>query len=341
MRFDSRVFKLAKDTEHPEQNEDVCRADAARGIAAIADGVASGIFSRQWARILAEATVADPPDPEDEESFRDWLAQRREAWSAEIDVSQLAWHQKPKLREGAFSTLLWVRIDPLDEHDRQPQDPWRLRAMAVGDSCLFHVREDRLLRAFPVQAIEEFEIDPIVLGSVDLNRDDLVRFKSLDVWCRPGDWLALCTDAVAERMLRLHEAGQSPAWQSYWRMTEQAWQEETVALRNQGEMRYDDATLLLLRVSDGLTPASADAQTAMPSQQAPVPTGLPRPAESGPHPEWTDRLRSLSGRLADEVSVQVARGVQKLKEVRRSAESAIRKYRDRLRSEDKTPPAED
>ena len=86
LQFQSRVFRLAKDVDHPEQDQDSCRIDEARGVAAIADGVASGIFSRQWAAILTEAVLADLPDPDNRESFARWLTLRREAWAAGIDV---------------------------------------------------------------------------------------------------------------------------------------------------------------------------------------------------------------------------------------------------------------
>ena len=332
MRFESRDFKLAKDAEHPEENQDAFRADADRGIAAIADGVASGIFAGQWARILTEATVAEPPDPGDQAAFGVWLAARREAWSAEIDVSQLAWFQKPKLREGAFSTLLWVEITPIDERDRQPQDPWRLRALAVGDSCLFHLRGEELLRTFPIERAEELEADPVATGSVDLNRDDLLEFKSYEALCRPGDVLVLCTDAVADWALRECEAGRPPVWEDYWDKSEQAWQEEVAALRSERQMRYDDATLVLLRVTDGVTvPEQPDRPTpaadAAPSTDETGPPPLP---DAAVHPDWAQKLKSFT----DQVSEQVARGVKKLKEVKESAGSAVKKYRERLRSQD-------
>jgi hypothetical protein len=337
MRFESRDFGLAKDAERPEENQDAFRADAARGIAAIADGVATALFAGQWARILTEATVVEPPDPGDKNAFAAWLARRREAWNAQIDVSQLAWFQKPKLREGAFSTLLWVEITPIDERDRQPQDPWRLRAFAVGDSCLFHHRGDQLLRAFPVERAEELEADPVVIGSIDLNRDELVDFKSYEGLCRPGDVLVLCTDAVADWALRNREAGRAPVWEDYWERPEQAWQEEVIGLRRERQMRYDDATLLLLRVTDGVTipkcvedgaHAAAAASTA--EQTGPTPL-----ADLAARPDWAEKLKSFSGQFADQVSERVARGMKKLKEVRESAESALRKYRERIRSEDK------
>ncbi|MHC4402580.1 MAG: protein phosphatase 2C domain-containing protein [Planctomycetota bacterium] len=340
-RFESRVFKLAKDAERPEENQDACRADAARGIAAIADGVASAIFSRKWAGILTEAAVADPPNPNDRDAFREWLAARREAWSAQINVADLAWFQKPKLREGAFSTLLWVEVLPLDESDREPADPWRLRVFAIGDSCLFHVREGRTLRTFPVEKAEEFNEDPLVVGSVDLNRDELLRFESLEEICRPGDLLALCTDAVAEWALKEQNAGNLPAWEKCWTKTEEAWQEEILALRNDRRMRHDDATLLLLRVSDGATEPTSTAPAAA---RSPAPT-TPPPAEPPPLPsepprlpDWGENLKTLSQQLAAGVSKRVARGIEKLKGLKEKAGSAFRRYRERLRSDDETRP---
>ena len=340
MRFESRVFKLAKDAEHPEENQDASGTDAARGIAAIADGVAAGIFAGQGARLLNQAAVAEPPDPGDKDDFAAWLAERRDQWNAQIDVSQLAWFQKPKLRDGAFSTLLWVVITPIDESDRQPQDPWRLRAFAVGDSCLFHVRRSELLRTFPIEKAEELEADPVVIGSVNLNRDELLEFQSFEALCRPGDWLVLSTDAVADWALRRREAGDLPDWADYWTKTEAAWQEEVTALRSDRQMRYDDATLLLLRVSDGVSAPQqpepiAPAAEAAPAQEQTSPPALP---QTEPQPDWTQKLKSFSEQLAGQVSQQVSRGMKKLKEVKESAESAWRRYRDKSRSEDRDKP---
>jgi hypothetical protein len=336
MRFASRVFQLAKDAERPEENQDACQADARRGIAAIADGVASSLFSRRWAQILTRATVAEVPDAGNPQAFGRWLAERRQAWTSQINVSELAWFQKPKLREGAFSTLLWVEVMPLHDTDRRPEDPWRLRVFAVGDSCLFHVRQRELLRSFPVQRAEQLEGSPLVIGSVDLNRDELVKFQSLEEICRPADLLVLCTDAIAEWALRVQEAGSPPVWQRYWSMTQEAWQEEILALRDRREMRHDDATLLLLRVGDGVTaPEQADQATLPAQAAADAPAPPPAPAAE---PDWTERLKSFSEQLAGQVSQQVARGLQKLKQVKKSAESALRKYREKRRRDDKNRP---
>jgi hypothetical protein len=250
LRFEWRVLTLAKDADYPEENQDVFRVDDERGVAAIADGVSSSLFARQWARILVEAALDGLPDPDDRQALAHWLAEHRAAWSRQIDVSRLAWFQKPKLRYGAFSTLLCLHLLPPGEGPQEGEPAWRLRGLAIGDSCLFHERDGKLLRKFPIQASAELESDPVVLGSVDLNRDELLQFHRLDEPCRSGDLVVLCTDAVADWALRLEESGSPPAWQTYWEMAPSAWQEEILVMRAQRQIRCDDTTLGLLRITD-------------------------------------------------------------------------------------------
>ena len=251
MQFDSQVFELPKDVEYPEQNQDAWALDHRRGAAAIADGVASTIFSRQWARILTEAAMASLPDPDLPEAFRCWLGDCREAWRSRINVSKLAWHQKAKLRDGAFSTLLWLML--MDEPETSL---CRLRGYAVGDSCLFLVRGGKTIRTFPLHNSAELEANPMVLGSIDLRHDKQVQFERLDEACRPGDLVVLCTDAVADWALRQQEAGAPVEWEGFWNMPEEAWQCEVTALRDRRQMRYDDTTMILLRVVSQLPPES-------------------------------------------------------------------------------------
>jgi len=339
MQFAARIFTIAKDPEHPEQFQDACHVDAAGGIAAVADGVASTLFSGQWAELLTQAIVADALDPADQEGFACWLKKRREAWSAQIDVSGLAWFQKAKLPLGAFCTLLWVRLLPEEESPPPTPPSQRLQAFALGDSCLLHVRGGEAIHTFPIQQSPQFDADPLAVGSLDLGRDQLLNFRCLEERCLLGDLLVLCTDAVAQWALRRCESGCPPAWDDYWHMTEQAWREEIVALREQGLMRYDDATLLLLRVVAQCAETCVDAQPT-----APIEAAEPQPAsaeELAPlagqpsdtaAPDWAATLKSLSDRAyagLDQVSQQMLRGLGRLKQ------KALEKYREQFRPDKK------
>ena len=248
MPFQWRVFELAKEPEHPDQNQDAWWLNAQDGVAAIADGVTSGIFSRQWAKILTRAAVEKWPDPSDKEQFPAWLVDLRTQWEGEIDTAGLAWYQRAKLREGGFSTLVWMRLLDNDELSDGREES-TAEVMAIGDSCLFHVRDDELLESFPLDASHEFDSSPLVLGSVDLNRDDQLQFERLEISCRTNDLFVLCTDAVAAWALERQEQGDPVPWSSYWDMSPETWGSEVCELRMHSKMRYDDATVLLLGVS--------------------------------------------------------------------------------------------
>lgn len=342
MPFAARVFWLPKDVGHPEEYQDACAIDPEQGIAAVADGVASAIFSRQWAEILAQATVADPPDVGDDEAFAGWLAERRGSWNEAIDVSGLAWFQKAKLPLGAFSTLVWVRVEPMDDEREGAFGAYRLEGYAIGDSCLFHCRRGELVRMFPMENAAQFEADPVVLGSVDLNRDQLQKFVALDETCYDDDTLVLCSDAIAEWAVRGIEADAPPNWDRYWTMTHAEWEQEIAELRDQRLMRYDDATLVLLRVAaegamveEPEEPAAPPVEAAPSDDESTVPASTQRePAESAPSDEndWKDKFKAAGRNFSEGVeqaSSQLFGGLRKW------TDKAIEKVRGKLGPEKK------
>jgi hypothetical protein len=248
MFFEHREFGLPKDIRRPEEYEDACAVDPVRGIAAIADGVSSSLFSGSWARLLVEGAVKDPPNIYDGGQLGDWLSRLRKAWRDPIDVDALAWHQKPKLQEGAFATLLVVQLLPVPPAQTDAAGPFRLTAYAAGDCCLFHVRGEQVLRAFPYENSQLFQQNPRVIGSRDHKQDRAIQFDTLDDYCREGDFLVLCTDAIAAWALSQLEAGHSPNWHHCWDLSERDWSNHVHGLRERRLMRYDDTTVLLLKV---------------------------------------------------------------------------------------------
>lgn len=255
MFFVPRVLHIAKDAEYADEYEDAFAFDALRGIAAIADGVSSAIFSGQWAEILTRGVVANPPCPGGNDHFSAWLAECRARWAESVDVAALPWNQKQKLRQvgGGFSTLLWVEVGPVDPGGTDGRD-LRIRAYAIGDSCLFHIRAGQVLQTFPIQASAEFEQDPLSICSADLGKDALLEFRTLEADCQADDLLVLATDAIAQWALTTLEAGIPPDWPAYVEMPEAAWRDHVVELRRAGRIRYDDTTLILLRVTPELQP---------------------------------------------------------------------------------------
>ena len=366
MPFESRVFALAKDAGHPEEYQDAYALDARRGIAVVADGVATAIFSRQWAGILAAATLADPPDTDDEKAFATWLACQRRAWSEQIDTTGLAWFQKAKLPLGAFSTLLWIQVAPVADEQEGSFGAQRLQCFAIGDSCLFHIRHGAVLRTFPVEYAAELTADPVVLGSVDLSRDELMKFVALDEPCFPDDILVLCTDAIADWALRRIESSDPPDWNVYWNMTQAQWADEVLRLRDAREMRYDDATLVLLRVREegfvpppepagceqdgtveiyGLAedPASCAGHAAeSPATTAKTPKSPKTPEETvdvevveeppaGAGQEWKEKFKAASEQFGEGVELATEQALRSWKKWKKIA---AEKYRDKFGPKD-------
>jgi len=339
MPFQARVLALPKDPEHPEHYQDACAIDAVGELAVIADGVASALFSRQWADILTRAVLADVPDPANKDYFAAWLAARRQEWSEQIDTTGLAWFQKAKLPNGAFSTLLWVRLLPVESEQPGVFGALRLHGFAIGDSCLFHLRGGELVRTFPIQKAEELEADPLVLGSVDLNRDDFIEFKQLDEHCYEEDLLVLCTDAIADWALRRIEAGDPPNWDEYWHMSDGQWEDEIARLREGRQMRYDDATLMLLRVvpetiqAEAVSPGETPTVVETP-ETVEVSPPKPKPEEhhAGEEAEWMGKFKSAGEQFSEGVELasdQALRGLKKLKD------KAIQKYRQKFKKDKK------
>jgi hypothetical protein len=173
------------------ENEDAAAA-AADGLRfAVADGATESWESGPWAAHLAAALVGRPPAPAD---FADWLAAARGDWFAlDDDEDARPWYAAEKQREGSFATLLGLEL----RRSRRPGE-WAWRAVAVGDSCLFHVRAGRLVQAFPVESAAGFgNRPPLVPSSPAAGCPE-------PEWCAgraaPGDLLLLATDAAAARL---------------------------------------------------------------------------------------------------------------------------------------------
>jgi hypothetical protein len=237
-------LRLPKRGHALDEYEDACAGNAAAGRFAVADGATESSFAAEWARLLVERFVAEPTG-----GWSDWLPTLRQRWAAEVGGRDLPWYAEAKFEQGAFATFLGVAMEV-----RQAQGRWR--AVAVGDSCLFHIRQDRLLRAFPLTRSADFGSHPDLVRSRPPDRPSRrpKRRRARGTW-EPHDRLLLMTDALAQWFLKQAEQGEQP-----WRSVEEsktdvdfgAWVED---LRDRGELRNDDVTLLTIRPRGGAEPA--------------------------------------------------------------------------------------
>jgi hypothetical protein len=231
-------FHCEKLGNDPAQWEDAYVADPESGRAAIADGAGEGIFCRAWADLLSAGVVADAPDVT---QLTAWVARKRTDWIKRIDYPNLNWSKQAKADStGAAATLLGLKVGPLTTTGGRV---WR--ALAVGDACLFWVRDGQLRLSFPLACGEQLGSAPDLLRTLPSRREPLPL--TAGGVCLPGDLFFLATDAVAGHLFRLAESGQPVG--KYAELSAADWKQEATDLRRAGGMVNDDCTLLVLRVT--------------------------------------------------------------------------------------------
>jgi hypothetical protein len=166
-----------------------------------------------------------------------WLEAARTRWQARSGEQSDLWHVAEKMREGSFATFLGVTTE-LGEKAAS----WR--AIAVGDSCLFLVRRDRLACAFPIDEAAAFGTRPQLIGSHGEGRMPVAGAHG-DL--ADGDSLFMMTDALAEWFLAGYEAGRMP-WRELAGLSDSGFAEWVAAERRERRLKNDDVTLLTLEL---------------------------------------------------------------------------------------------
>ena len=155
---------------------------------AVTDGATESSFAREWARELAKAYCKGKLC--DKDVFTTYLQKIQENWQQNIDTKEnsLPWYALEKAQSGAFSSLIGLKI--------YNQGTWE--AIAVGDSCLFQIRRDKLITKFPIEHSREFNNRPFLISSLNSKNSELAentRFFE-DKW-EIGDSFYLMTDALS------------------------------------------------------------------------------------------------------------------------------------------------
>ncbi|HEV3261374.1 MAG TPA: protein phosphatase 2C domain-containing protein [Gemmataceae bacterium] len=242
-----RAFSLPKKGHVDDEYEDASAGDAERGRFAVADGASESSFASLWAGLLAAEFVRAPLGRK--RPWANWLPPLRDRWAQEIGGRELPWYAEEKLRLGAFATLVGLVVGKAH---------WR--AVAIGDSCLFHVRQGRLLHSFPVSRSEEFGNNPRLVGSRTPAPDAVQQqqVRAHGAW-QPNDQFLLMTDALAQWFLQQVEGGNKP-WEVLDRLLDEPEDNAVFAswidgLRGRGRLRNDDVTLVAVDLNGEARPA--------------------------------------------------------------------------------------
>ena len=157
-RLIARAFWSPKRDAAPTEWEDACAYSEGRGLFAVADGASSSYRARDWAMALVDGFLATPPARLDEAAVRAWIDGLAEQWSglAAPKTRNDAWYVDEVSRRGAFATFLGLKLTR-----RRTGADWS--ATAIGDSCLFHLRHNLLLTAFPLTHPSQFTLTPALV----------------------------------------------------------------------------------------------------------------------------------------------------------------------------------
>jgi hypothetical protein len=219
---------------------------------AVADGASESLLAGRWANRLVGVFGTVRSATRTRASFIAAYQKAVSGWDQELlryttereeRRAPIQWYEEPGLAKGAYSTILAVHF-----RDGQEGRPSTWRAVGLGDTCLFQVRNESLYASFPMSDASEFSYQPPLLASRGSDVEKLrrhVKLKTND-W-EHGDIFYLATDALSAWFLRSNESGQRP-WgplrdmdTSDARMGFAEWVDEQ---RDIGQMHNDDTTLI-------------------------------------------------------------------------------------------------
>jgi hypothetical protein len=214
---------------------------------AVADGATetsySGIWAKQLVRMFCSSSRGTSP-----KQFVSDLRCIQRRWNSVVRRRPLPWYAEEKVRAGAFSALLGLRL--FDDDSSPRSGAWQ--ASALGDSCLVHLRGDEVLQRFPIESAREFTNRPVLLSSNPEYNDSIADCFRL----AEGRWISddafyLMTDALAAWFLAQAEQGERP-W-SIIRDLDTCDQANEFAdvvsdLRTSRLLRNDDVTLIRIDV---------------------------------------------------------------------------------------------
>jgi hypothetical protein len=227
-----------------EECEDALGLNLEARCFAVTDGATEAFASGQWAKHLAHKWALSEVRPLDAYDFRAWVAAQGGIWHETWKDKKMPWYVEAKERDGSFAAFVGLKLREI------PTPRWQ--ALALGDSCLFHRRDGKLLRAFPLDDAEKFTATPALVASrPELHEAAFAKTVTAEDEFRQGDVFWLASDAVAAWLLRAW-AEQDPQAARLSDLLREKRADELNELveqqRQAGNMRDDDVALARIEI---------------------------------------------------------------------------------------------
>jgi hypothetical protein len=263
MQIQVVTFSEAKDGNAPEEWQDgagggVAGDGTARFV--VLDGATGSYDAVRWVDQLVTSFVPPPDAPPGADhagprppvlepaAITAWFARMQDQWAADVPVFGSIIEERKFHRVGSFATFLGFEITGLDG----PEPFWR--AVALGDTVLFHVRAGRLITTFPPMRAGEFTSNPAGVHTKRSSLDEMTeRLLAGSGVLAAGDLLFAATDAMADWMLGAAGRDEAKLWNTlaglvhpdvFARLVSDQRKEQDDAKR----MKNDDVTLMRLRL---------------------------------------------------------------------------------------------
>lgn len=199
---------------------------------AIADGATETVFCDKWAQILVKAYC------DNHLNKSQWLTDLRQLqyqWHREVNEHPLPWYIEQKSVMGACATFLGLTL-----YDRCHL----AEVIAIGDSCLSHIRAEQLNACLPLQRTNQFNHTPFLLSSCVLPDEKIVKTVHYEqlTWLSHDEFY-LMTDALALWFLQEYERYNKP-WQILRQLTAPNFINWVYQLKTLKKLQDDDITLM-------------------------------------------------------------------------------------------------
>lgn len=230
-----------------KDGDDRVMSDVEDGLFGIADGAGQSLYSGLWAQLLLDSLREEWPrltkGHGQVADLDSWLAPLTEKWTSAVSNLNPTpkWYEKAKLRAGAHATLVGLKLNP--------NGLWE--ALAAGDSCMFHLRQEALVHSFPVMKSGDFPKYPSLVGSnLAYNHENGIALTYSTGSYDEGDVFVLTSDALARLAISRSESG-FPIWPDLLGFFDtQRFEEYIHSKRKDASIENDDTSMIVVRIGD-------------------------------------------------------------------------------------------
>lgn len=231
------AFREPKDGYENNDCEDAVGYDCNLRAFSVSDGASASARSSEWSVSLVQAFL-EPEFTNRLDPFSCWeLARNKfESLPDSAETATTDWWASEVSRRGAFATFLGVTIS-------EETTGYVWKSIAIGDTCVFHLRNGKLLASSPLKDPSEFGSAPNLVSSSSIPTG-AVQASGV---CEIGDTLLGISDALAAWALKRSKSSDD-TWNFICRLQQEPFRSFLRAARASGELEDDDVSLIRCQI---------------------------------------------------------------------------------------------